>query len=83
MTSAPSNNQLRTNFMSSEHTTNWPELAIGLYERLTGKNATITYEFIDMTVKVPSGTGPQAEHAEWFLRGKLKISTSDASSAPN
>ncbi len=25
--------------MMNEHTTNWPDLAIGLYERLTGKNA--------------------------------------------
>jgi hypothetical protein len=69
--------------MSSEHTTNWPDLAIGLYERLTGKNATITYEFIDMNIKVPSGTGAQAEHAEWVLQGKLKISTGDAGQIPN
>ena len=69
--------------MSSEHTNNWPDLAIGLYERLTGKNATITYEFIDMNVKVPSGTGRQAEHAEWVLQGKLKISTGEAGPNPN
>lgn len=69
--------------MSNEHTTNWPDLAIGLYERLTGMNAAITYEFIDLTVKVPSGTGPQAEHAEWFLSGKVKISTGDAGPGPN
>lgn len=69
--------------MSNEHTTNWPDLALALYERLTGKNAAITYEFIDMNVKVPSGTGPEAQHAEWLLRGKLKISTGDAGPNPN
>lgn len=67
----------------AEHTTNWPDLAIGLYDRLTGRNAEITYEFDEMHVKVPSGTGEQAEHAEWVLSGKMKISTRDTGTAPN
>jgi hypothetical protein len=67
----------------SEHTTNWPDLAIGLYDRLTGRHAEITYEFQDLHVKVPSGTGPEAQHAEWVLTGALKISTKDAGSGPN
>jgi hypothetical protein len=45
--------------MNSEQATNWPDLAIALYERLTGRNAEITYEFVDMHIKIPSGTGPQ------------------------
>jgi len=69
--------------MSAEHTTNWPDLALGLYERLTGKNAEIAYEFEDMHVKVPSGTGQKAEHAEWVLSGTMKIRTSDLSQRPN
>ncbi len=69
--------------MTTEHTTNWPDLAIGLYERLTGKNAVISYEFVDMHVKVPSGTGPQAEHAEWVLSGTMKIRTGDEGQLPN
>jgi len=63
------------------HTTNWPDLAIGLYDRLTGRNAEITYDFNDMHIKVPSGTGGQAEHAEWILTGAVKIRTQDT--APN
>ena len=59
--------------MSADHMTNWPDLAMGLYERLTGKNAEISYEFVDMHIKIPSGTGPQAEHAEWVLSGTMKI----------
>jgi hypothetical protein len=62
---------------------NWPDLAIGLYDRLTGRNAEIIYEFADMHVKIPSGTGPQAEHAEWVLTGTLKIRTRDAGTSPN
>lgn len=69
--------------MTTEHTTNWPDLAIGLYEQLTGKNAEIAYEFVDMHVKVPSGTGPKAEHAEWVLSGTMKIRTGKAGQLPN
>lgn len=61
----------------SEQTKNWPDLAIGLYDRLTGSNAEITYDFEDFHIKVPSGTGTEAEHAEWVLNGALKIRTSN------
>jgi len=69
--------------MSNEQTKNWPDLAIGLYERLTGSNAEISYEFVDMHVKIPSGTGPTAEHAEWVFSGTLKIRTKNMGSNPN
>ncbi len=69
--------------MTTEQTTNWADLAIGLYDRLTGRNAEITYEFADMHVKVPSGTGPQAEHAEWVVSGTMKIRTEDKGPRPN
>ena len=65
--------------MSSQHTNNWPELAIGLYDRLTGNNAEINYEFDKLHVHVPSGTGSDTQHAEWVLNGSLKISTSEKS----
>lgn len=65
------------------HTKNWPDLAIGLYDRLTGRNAEITYDFADMHIKVPSGTGSNADHAEWVLNGGLTIRTTDAGKAPN
>lgn len=68
--------------MSNEHTNNWPDLAIGLYDRLTGSNAEITYGFDEMRVQVPSGTGADAQHAEWVLNGTLKISTNEKGSSP-
>lgn len=68
--------------MTNESTTNWPDLAIGLYDRLTGRNAEITYEFSDMHVSVPSGTGSQAEHAEWVLNGAMKIRTTSKGTLP-
>ena len=68
---------------NASQTNTWPELAIGLYDKLTGRGAEITYEFDDMHVKIPSGTGSQAEHAEWILTGTLKIRTKDTGSTPN
>ena len=69
--------------MSAEHATNWPDLLIGLYDNLTGRRAEISYEFDNMHIKIPSGTGAAAEHAEWILRGTLKIRTRDTGTSPN
>ena len=69
--------------MSNEHTNTWPDLAIGLYDRLTGRDAEITYEFEKMHLQIPSGTGQDAQHAEWVVNGTLKIRTSDNGTSPN
>ena len=61
-----------------DETTTWPDLAIGLYDRLTGRNAEIYYQFEDMTVEVPSGTGDDAEHAEWRIDGGVRVTTSES-----
>ena len=68
---------------NTEHTTNWPDLAIGLYDRLTGRNAEIAYEFDNMHLRIPSGTGANAEHAEWQLTGTVKVRTRDLAADPN
>ena len=64
------------------HTKNWPDLAVGLYDRLTGRQAEITYDFDDLHIKIPSGTGPVAEHAEWVLTGSVNIRTRDSGEGP-
>jgi hypothetical protein len=69
--------------MPNDHANNWPDLLIGLYDNLTGRRAEITYEFDNMHIKIPSGTGPSAEHAEWVLHGTLKIRTRDTGTSPN
>jgi hypothetical protein len=56
-------------------TTSWPELGIALYDRLTGRNATIEYRFRDINLAVPSGTGEDAEHAHWEIDGTVEITT--------
>ncbi|MFC6955345.1 hypothetical protein [Halorubellus litoreus] len=58
-----------------DETNTWPELAIGLYDRLTGRNAEIHYEFDDMHVDVPSKVGADAESARWRLDGTVVITT--------
>jgi len=60
-----------------DETRTWPELAIGLYERLTGRGAEIAYEFEDMQVDVPDRVGEDANHARWRLDGTLTIRTSE------
>lgn len=66
----------------NEHTTTWPDLAIGLYDRLTGRDAEITYQFDSMTVAVPSGTGEAAEHATWKLDGTVRVTTKSGANGP-
>ena len=60
-----------------DETRTWPDLAIGLYERLTGRGAEISYEFDDMSVDVPSKVGEDADHARWRLDGTLRIRTQE------
>ncbi|HSM29801.1 MAG TPA: hypothetical protein VK854_03805 [Woeseiaceae bacterium] len=61
----------------SQQTRDWSELAISLYDRLTGRNAEITYEADDMEVWVPSGVGEDASHAKWKLNGAIRIRARD------
>ena len=61
----------------SEHTKDWSELAISLYDKLTGRNAEISYEADNMEVWVPSGVGSDASHALWKVNGTLKIRARD------
>jgi hypothetical protein len=55
----------------------WPDLGIELYDKLTGRGAEITYEFENMEVWIPSGTGDDVTYAKWKLNGVLKIRSRD------
>ena len=63
----------------SNETQNWPDLAIGLYDKLTGRNAEITYDFENLEVFVPSSANGDASHANWKLDGTVKIHTRERS----
>ena len=62
--------------MSTEQDTrNWPELAIGLYDKLTGREAEISYSFEDFELFIPSSTADDASHARWKMNGTVRIAT--------
>jgi len=67
---------------TSPDTQTWPDLAIGLYDKLTGRNAEITYEFQSLEISVPSSASSNAQHANWRVSGTLKIRTKDATTTP-
>jgi len=62
-------------------TKTWPDLAIGLYDRLSGRGAEITYEFENFELLIPSSASDEAAHARWKMNGAIKIRTRDAAGA--
>ena len=60
---------------TNETPRNWPDLAIGLYDRLNERNAEIVYDFENFELSVPAEANGSAQHAPWKLNGKLKIRT--------
>lgn len=59
----------------SEPTMTWPDLAVSLFEKLTGRGAEVIYEFQHLEIQVPNVMGAEAKHAHWKLNGILKIRT--------
>jgi hypothetical protein len=53
--------------------TTWPELATELLEKLTGRGAEITCEFVNLEVHAPGAAGAGSPPARWRLNGTLKI----------
>ena len=61
--------------MNDTHT--WPDLAIALYDKLTGRGAEIDYRFDNLELHVPASTAPEAAQARWKIHGSVRISTRD------
>jgi hypothetical protein len=55
--------------------TTWPDLAAGLYDKLTGRGAEITYAFENLGIQVPTTSGPDTNHTAWIVNGTVSIST--------
>ena len=51
----------------------WPELAVELYNKLTGMNAEISYDFENLEIYVPAHHAEDAPLARWKVNGVLKI----------
>jgi hypothetical protein len=56
--------------------TQWPDLLGQLFDRLTGKEAIITYSFRSLEVEIPRAAGPGGQNlgsAKWVFNGDLVI----------
>jgi hypothetical protein len=65
----------RTSPSQSSH---WTEVVGQLMEKLTGKNMSMTYEFDDLTIDIPSARGPGGRDlggVQWKVNGKVTITT--------
>ena len=61
---------------TNSKTTQWVDLIGALFDRLTGKEAIITYEFDNLIVDIPKAAGPGGKElgsAKWTINGKLII----------
>ena len=52
-----------------------------MWSFLTGKNAAINYEFVNLQIEVPRSTGPESPRATWQLNGTLRITTAEGVAA--
>jgi hypothetical protein len=54
----------------------WADLMGQLFDRLTGKEAVISYGFRNLEVDIPKASGPQGQNlgsARWIFNGELVI----------
>ncbi|HET9807658.1 MAG: hypothetical protein ACM3VV_00925 [Deltaproteobacteria bacterium] len=61
---------------TNSKTTQWVDLIGALFDRLTGKEAIITYEFDNLIIDIPKAAGPGGKDlgsAKWTINGKLII----------
>ena len=54
----------------------WAEVIGQLFDRLTGKGATVTYSFDNLVIDLPKAKGPGGQDmgsAKWTVNGKIMI----------
>jgi hypothetical protein len=71
--SKDNNNNEKTGHSSSQQ---WAELIGELFDRLTGKGASVTYSFENFVIDIPKAVGPRGQElgsAKWTINGKLVI----------
>ena len=70
--SKDNNNNEKTGQSSSQ----WADLIGELFDRLTGKGASVTYSFENFVIDIPKAVGPRGQElgsAKWTVNGKLLI----------
>lgn len=61
---------------TNSKSTQWVDLISALFDRLTGKEAVITYEFDNLVIDIPKAAGPGGKDlgsAKWTINGRLII----------
>jgi hypothetical protein len=61
---------------TAETSSQWAELIGELFDRLTGKGASVTYSFDNLIIDIPRAVGPRGQElgsAKWTINGKLLI----------
>ena len=54
----------------------WAEIIGQLFDRLTGKGASATYDFDNLVIDIPKAQGPGGREmgsAKWVINGKIMI----------
>ena len=57
-------------------TTQWAEIIGQLFDRLTGKGASVTYNFENLVIDIPKAAGPGGRDlgsAKWTVNGRIAI----------
>ena len=65
-----------------EASNQWAELIGELFDRLTGKGASVTYSFDNLIIDIPRAVGPRGQElgsAKWTINGKLLITAGKVS----
>ncbi|MEO9319483.1 MAG: hypothetical protein ABI361_02305 [Nitrososphaera sp.] len=67
-----------------QNSSQWAEILGQLFDRLTGKGASVTYSFDNLVVDIPKAQGPGGQDmgsARWTVNGKIVI-TAEAYASP-
>ena len=54
----------------------WAEVIGQLFDRLTGKGASVTYNFDNLVIDIPKAQGPGGQEmgsAKWVINGRIMI----------
>jgi hypothetical protein len=62
----------------SETPTTWSDFAVNLFDKLTGRDAVISYTFDKLEMNIPMSTEDKTPKAPWVLNGTLHITTSES-----
>ena len=62
--------------MMEQSGSQWAEVIGQLFDRLTGKGASVTYNFDNLVIDIPKAQGPGGREmgsAKWVINGKIMI----------